>query len=49
MTWRVERLAVARLGAMSDRQLLDLGIVRSRIAFAVKDGIEHGRLASRCF
>lgn len=48
MMWRIERLAVARLGAMSDRQLSDLGIVRAQIAFAVKNGIERERIASRC-
>jgi uncharacterized protein YjiS (DUF1127 family) len=48
MTWRIERLAVARLGAMSDRQLRDLGIVRSQIEFAVKNGIGRGRVARRC-
>jgi uncharacterized protein YjiS (DUF1127 family) len=48
ITWRVERLAVARLGAMSDRQLRDLGIVRSQIEFAVKNGIGRGRVARPC-
>jgi uncharacterized protein YjiS (DUF1127 family) len=48
MTWRIERLAVACLGAMSDRQLRDLGIVRSQIEFAVKNGIGRGRVARRC-
>ena len=48
MTWRIERLAVARLDAMRDRQLSDLGIVRSQIACAVRNGIERGRIASRC-
>lgn len=49
MMWRIERLAVARLGTMSDRQLSDLGIVRSQIAFAVKNGIERERIAGRCY
>jgi uncharacterized protein YjiS (DUF1127 family) len=35
-TWRIERLAIARLEAMSDRQLKDIGLVRSQLGFAVK-------------
>jgi uncharacterized protein YjiS (DUF1127 family) len=30
-TWRIERWAIGRLMAMSDRQLKDIGIVRARI------------------
>jgi uncharacterized protein YjiS (DUF1127 family) len=39
--WRIERWAIKQLGAMSDRQLQDIGLVRSQIPFAVKG---HGRL-----
>jgi uncharacterized protein YjiS (DUF1127 family) len=35
MTWRIERLAISRLSAMSDRQLNDIGIQRSQIESAV--------------
>jgi uncharacterized protein YjiS (DUF1127 family) len=36
--WRIEQLAIERLEAMSDCQLRDIGLVRSQIEFAVKDG-----------
>ena len=36
--WRIERLAISRLMAMSDRQLRDIGIERSQIAFAARGG-----------
>jgi uncharacterized protein YjiS (DUF1127 family) len=42
-SWRIERLAVSRLQAMSDRQLKDMGLVRSQIAFAVRKGIGRER------
>ena len=40
-TWRIERLAIDRLEAMSDRQLKDIGLVRSQIALAVRRGRER--------
>jgi uncharacterized protein YjiS (DUF1127 family) len=40
----MERWAMARLGAMSDRQLKDIGLVRSQIPFAVKSGTERHRV-----
>ncbi len=40
MTWRIERLAISRLSAMSDRQLKDIGILRSQIEIAVKGETE---------
>lgn len=46
MHWRMERLTVARLHAMSDRQLKDIGIVRSDIEFAVKHGTGRDRIFS---
>jgi uncharacterized protein YjiS (DUF1127 family) len=52
MSWRMERLAVARLQAMSDRQLTDIGIVRSEIECAVRHGTSRDRivsLAGLCF
>jgi hypothetical protein len=33
---RLENLAILQLRAMSDRELKDIGIVRSQIAFAVR-------------
>ena len=35
MGWRVERAAIAHLHAMSDRQLNDIGLMRSQVAQAV--------------
>jgi uncharacterized protein YjiS (DUF1127 family) len=46
-TWRVEQWAIARLTAMSDRQLKDIGIVRSHIAFAVRTGTRRERAIGR--
>jgi uncharacterized protein YjiS (DUF1127 family) len=37
-SWRIERVALGRLQAMGERQLKDMGLVRSQIAFAVKKG-----------
>lgn len=47
--WRAERLAVSHLSAMSDRQLKDIGLVRSQIEFAVKVDFERDRAGSRIF
>jgi uncharacterized protein YjiS (DUF1127 family) len=47
-TWRIERWAIRRLRAMSDRQLGDIGIVRSDIEFAVKRNLARdGRRRAR--
>ena len=35
MTWRVQQAAIRQLASMSDRELEDIGLTRSRIAFAV--------------
>jgi uncharacterized protein YjiS (DUF1127 family) len=50
MTWRIERLAISRLSAMSDRQLKDIGIQRSQIESAVLTGgaWSPGSLAPCC-
>ncbi|HWE21138.1 MAG TPA: DUF1127 domain-containing protein [Hyphomicrobiaceae bacterium] len=45
---RVERLAIARLEEMSDRQLKDIGIARSQIEFAVRGEPHRDRVISRC-
>jgi uncharacterized protein YjiS (DUF1127 family) len=39
MTWRIERIAINQLGAMSDRQLKDIGLTRSEIAAAAKGAL----------
>ncbi|MGA7454582.1 MAG: DUF1127 domain-containing protein [Rhodoplanes sp.] len=36
MTWRIEQAAIAQLWSMSDRQLKDIGLVRSEITGAVR-------------
>ena len=35
MTWRMEQAAIARLSSMSDRELKDIGLIRSNIVGAV--------------
>jgi uncharacterized protein YjiS (DUF1127 family) len=35
ITWRVQQAAIRQLGSMSDRELEDIGLTRSRITFAV--------------
>lgn len=40
---RAERLTIHRLAQMSDRELKDIGIVRSQIDFAVTHGTERYR------
>ena len=44
MERRLERLAVRQLHAMSDRELGDIGITRSQIAFVVRGDREGDRL-----
>lgn len=44
ITWRMERLAVAQLCSMSDRQLEDLGLVRPDIELAVRCSSARGRI-----
>jgi uncharacterized protein YjiS (DUF1127 family) len=39
MTWRIERVAIEQLGAMSDRQLKDIGLTRSEIEAAARGTI----------
>jgi uncharacterized protein YjiS (DUF1127 family) len=36
VNWRLERLAITRLHAMSDRELKDMGVSRAQIEFAVR-------------
>jgi len=39
ITWRLQRGAIAHLGALSDRELGDIGLSRGQIANAVKTGL----------
>jgi uncharacterized protein YjiS (DUF1127 family) len=41
MERRLERLAMRRLQAMSDRELQDIGVARTGIEFAVRAGRER--------
>lgn len=43
MMRRLENLAILRLQTMSDRELRDIGIVRSQIEFAVRSDHERDR------
>jgi uncharacterized protein YjiS (DUF1127 family) len=43
VTWRMERMAVAALRSMSDRELRDIGLARSEIGSAVRIGVHHDR------
>lgn len=45
--WRIERLAIARLKAMNDRDLKDIGLVRSQIEIAVRGSSGRRPSASR--
>jgi uncharacterized protein YjiS (DUF1127 family) len=47
--WRAEQVAIARLHAMSDRQLRDIGITRSQIEFAVRGDAERDRVIGHGF
>jgi uncharacterized protein YjiS (DUF1127 family) len=38
MDWRVEQMAIRRLRRMSDRELKDIGLLRSQIEFEVRGG-----------
>jgi uncharacterized protein YjiS (DUF1127 family) len=43
MKWRIARAAAAQLGAMSDRELWDLGLHRSGVSAAVARDDERTR------
>ena len=36
VNWRMERMAISALHAMSDRELKDMGVSRAQIEFAVR-------------
>lgn len=46
--WRAERAAIAHLRAMSDRDLRDIGLMRSHLAQAVQDTTLDRALGHRC-
>jgi uncharacterized protein YjiS (DUF1127 family) len=48
-TWRSERAAVNARGALSDRQLKDIGLHRSEITRAVRDRVPPRRTCSRYY
>ena len=48
-TWRAEQAAIARLWSMSDRDLRDIGLTRSEITGAVKDGAAQDHAISRYY
>jgi len=41
--WRIEQQAIDQLRSMSDAQLKDIGLVRSRIEIAVRSGVNPGQ------
>jgi uncharacterized protein YjiS (DUF1127 family) len=43
MQRRLDRLAIRQLGAMSDRELKDIGMVRSQIEFSVRSERDRNR------
>jgi uncharacterized protein YjiS (DUF1127 family) len=43
MAWRIERRAVALLGAMSDYELRDIGLTRGEIEAAARGGASGRR------
>jgi uncharacterized protein YjiS (DUF1127 family) len=43
---RAEQLTIEHLRGMSERELKDIGIVRSEIDFAVRRGVERDRRIS---
>lgn len=49
MRRRLANLAIHQLKAMSDRQLKDIGIVRSQIEVAVRGDLERGRTSLHWF
>ena len=49
MTWRIQQAAMLTLGSMSDRELKDIGLTRSDIAWAVRDGTARSRAFIRFY
>jgi len=50
MDWRLQQLAISRLGHMSDRELKDIGLLRSQIELKVRGGAApHPMLGWRLF
>jgi uncharacterized protein YjiS (DUF1127 family) len=49
LTWRMERAAIAQLWSMSDRELKDIGLIRSEINGAVKGETVRDRAINRYY
>ncbi len=49
MDWRLQQLALSRLRCMSDRELKDIGLIRSQIKLAVRGSAEPPILGWRFF
>jgi uncharacterized protein YjiS (DUF1127 family) len=48
MGWRVERAAIAHLSAMSDRELRDIGLMRSQVTQAAQGAALDRALSHHC-
>lgn len=47
LTWRLKQAAIAQLGALSDRELKDIGVTRCEIEDAVKGALKRDRAFNR--
>ncbi len=47
ISWLLERVAINQLSSLSDRQLKDIGLDRSEIMGAVRNGVSRGHTLSR--
>ena len=49
LVWRDEKVAIAHLKSMSERELRDIGLTRAQIPFAVKGARARDRVDRNCF
>jgi uncharacterized protein YjiS (DUF1127 family) len=49
MDWRLQQLAISRLRRMSNRELRDIGLIRSQIERAVRGSVQHPMPGWRLF
>jgi uncharacterized protein YjiS (DUF1127 family) len=47
--WKAEQTAIARLQSMSDRELKDIGVSRSEVGRAARDGTARHAVYHRCY
>ena len=47
--WRLERLAISKVKAMSDRELKDIGICRVQMEFAVRGEAARDAMSNRFY